>query len=89
MKTLNHADLYSNMQLQRLLSFLKFNEPQRVLGRWGVVYCHNAIDQKVTLTNEDHCGSCGSTPISKRLEKQMHKEMNRDKMSTWVTLVRK
>ena len=28
------------------------------LGRWNLDYC-NKMNQKVDLSNEDHCGPCG------------------------------
>jgi hypothetical protein len=58
------------------------------LGRWNVVYCSRAIDTKVTMTNEDHCGSCGSTPVARRLDKQKLAEQNRVKIQSWVDTVK-
>ena len=29
------------------------------LGRWGLDYCNKKVNQKIELSNEDHCGSCG------------------------------
>jgi hypothetical protein len=36
--------------------FLK--ERIKPLGRWNLDYC-NKMNQKVDLSNEDHCGPCG------------------------------
>ena len=54
-------------------SFLKrfsFQEPQVVLGRWGLDYCTVALHRKVTMTNEDHCGTCGSTILKEQVRKE-------------------
>jgi len=29
------------------------------LGRWSIETCNKKIDNKVDLSNEDHCGPCG------------------------------
>ena len=36
--------------------FLK--ERTKPLGRWNLDYC-NKMNQKIDLSNEDHCGPCG------------------------------
>ncbi len=28
-------------------------------GRWKVEYCNIAINKKIDMANEDHCGPCG------------------------------
>ena len=38
--------------------------PKR-LGRWNIDYCNKKIDQKIDLSNEDHCGPCGQYIMSK------------------------
>jgi hypothetical protein len=35
------------------------------LGRWNLDYCSKKINDKIELSNEDHCGSCGQYAISK------------------------
>jgi hypothetical protein len=40
-------------------------EPPKPLGRWNIDYCSKKIDQKIDLSNEDHCGPCGQYVISK------------------------
>ena len=29
------------------------------LGRWNKEYCEVKLNQKIDLSNEDHCGPCG------------------------------
>lgn len=33
------------------------------LGRWNIDYCDKKTDNKVDLSNEDHCGPCGQYAI--------------------------
>jgi hypothetical protein len=40
-------------------------ELPKPLGRWNIDYCNKKIDQKIDLSNEDHCGPCGQYIISK------------------------
>ncbi len=35
------------------------------LGRWKIDYCNKKMNQKIDLSNEDHCGPCGQYAISK------------------------
>jgi len=48
----------------------KFNykEPKKILGRWNIEYCDKKMNQKVDLSNEDHCGPCGNYILSKKLK---------------------
>ena len=36
-------------------------DPQRIAktGRWRLEHCKTQMNQKVDLSNEDHCGTCG------------------------------
>ncbi len=44
----------------------KWIKPEkRVLGRWNIDYCNKTIDNKIDLSNEDHCGPCGQYILSK------------------------
>jgi hypothetical protein len=40
------------------------------LGRWNLDYCSKKINDKIELSNEDHCGSCGQYAISKNESNQ-------------------
>ena len=52
--------------MNRLFSLLK-KDSKTYLGRWNVDYCHKTLHTKVMFANEDHCGTCGSTTISKQV----------------------
>jgi hypothetical protein len=43
------------------------------LGRWGLDYCKIKLNQKVDLSNEDHCGPCGKYALEKLHIKQNKK----------------
>ena len=44
---------------------ISFQEPKKILGRWNIDYCYNKMSKKVDLSNEDHCGPCGSQNLYK------------------------
>ena len=35
------------------------------LGRWKIEYCNKKINNKIDLSNEDHCGPCGQYAMEK------------------------
>ena len=37
----------------------------KVLGRWSIEYCDKKINNKIDLSNEDHCGPCGQYILNK------------------------
>ena len=45
--------------------FISIKETPRQLGRWKLDYCKQKINQKIDLSNEDHCGPCGQYAIKK------------------------
>lgn len=34
-------------------------ESPNLLGRWKIEYCNKTLNNKIDLSNEDHCGPCG------------------------------
>lgn len=57
---------------------LKLNK--KPLGRWNIDYCNNKMNQKIDLSNEDHCGPCGQYIINKK--SQISKKYKGDKKDT-------
>ena len=51
--------------MNRFVSIFK-KESKTYLGRWNVDYCQQTLHTKVMFANEDHCGTCGNTAISKQ-----------------------
>jgi hypothetical protein len=50
------------------------------LGRWRIENCNKQINNKIDLSNEDHCGPCGQYAIEKiKLKNQMKSFTNIDR----------
>jgi len=57
-------------------------ELPKPLGRWRMESCNNKTNNKVDLSNEDHCGPCGQyrlekldvVPLDVKLSKEKHSE---------------
>lgn len=41
-------------------------EMPKPLGRWNNEYCDIKLNQKIDLSNEDHCGPCGQYLLEKK-----------------------
>ena len=42
-----------------------FKEDKKILGRWNIESCNTKINNKIDLSNEDHCGPCGQYILEK------------------------
>jgi len=54
------------------MKFIKFfsdkcspKEIPKLLGRWRIEKCHFQMGNKIDLSNEDHCGTCGQYALKK------------------------
>lgn len=68
--------------MKRLLSIIKniiSKEEIKPLGRWNIDYCNTKTNQKVDLSNEDHCGPCGQYALSK-LDLKINKDKSTDEV---------
>ncbi len=52
--------------ITNILKIFTKREPPKILGRWNIDYCNKKTDQKIDLSNEDHCGPCGQYIITKK-----------------------
>lgn len=43
------------------------------VGRWNIEHCSTKINQKIDLSNEDHCGPCGQYALN---QLDMQKDAN-------------
>jgi len=50
-------------------------ELPKPLGRWNIDYCSKKTDQKVDLSNEDHCGPCGQYVVDKKTSEKKIKSI--------------
>jgi len=53
--------------LQRFLP----KELPKPMGRWAPQECNIKLNQKIDLSNEDHCGPCGQYVLSKKEENSL------------------
>jgi hypothetical protein len=40
-------------------------DEKKILGRWNIDYCDKKMNNKVDMSNEDHCGPCGQYILNK------------------------
>lgn len=45
------------------------------LGRWRIENCNKQINNKIDLSNEDHCGPCGQYALEKIELKNVKKDI--------------
>uniref|UniRef100_A0A6C0DWK8 Uncharacterized protein n=1 Tax=viral metagenome TaxID=1070528 RepID=A0A6C0DWK8_9ZZZZ len=59
--------------IQYISAFLKpffLKKLARPMGRWRIEHNNTQLNQKIDLSNEDHCGPCGQYALTKRNENQ-------------------
>ena len=49
-----------------LKRFIK--DDKKILGRWTIEHCDIKMNNKIDLSNEDHCGPCGQYILNKSSE---------------------
>jgi len=47
-------------------------------GRWKIDYCKTKMNNKIDLSNEDHCGPCGQYAKTKTNSQNQSKPVNND-----------
>ena len=53
------------------------------LGRWRIENCNKQINNKIDLSNEDHCGPCGQYALEKIEAKiNIHDKLKKSNKST-------
>ena len=63
---LYHIYIVHNMKyIQTMLTRLFVKEEKKVLGRWSIDHCDRKLNNKIDLSNEDHCGPCGQYILKK------------------------
>jgi hypothetical protein len=58
-------------------------EVPKPIGRWKIESCNTKINNKIDLSNEDHCGPCGQyvkTKIDLQNEKILYNKKNEKKV---------
>jgi hypothetical protein len=64
---LYNIDIYN---MNRIISIVKRYMGKEIpipnpIGRWKIETCNNRINNKIDLSNEDHCGPCGQYALDK------------------------
>ena len=52
----------------KYIAFLKQFIPRELpkpVGRWRLEHCKKQMNEKIDLSNEDHCGTCGQYALNK------------------------
>jgi hypothetical protein len=69
--------------MKRIITYLYkliANDIPKPIGRWKIEYCDKKINNKIDLSNEDHCGPCGHYAKTKiNLQKKFYIENKNDK----------
>lgn len=51
---------FVNLLIKRFI-----RDDKKVLGRWSIEHCDKKTNNRVDLSNEDHCGPCGQYMLDK------------------------
>ena len=54
--------------MKYIITIIKRLIPKEIpkpVGRWRIENCNTQINQKIDLSNEDHCGPCGQYALEK------------------------
>jgi len=51
--------------LKNIMKIFMRKDLPKPLGRWNIDYCNKKMNNKIDLSNEDHCGPCGQYAITK------------------------
>jgi hypothetical protein len=54
--------------MKHIITFIKNLIPKELpkpLGRWKIEKCDKLMNNKIDLSNEDHCGPCGQYALDK------------------------
>jgi hypothetical protein len=54
--------------MKHIITFLKKLLPKELpkpVGRWRIENCNKQMNNKIDLSNEDHCGPCGQYALEK------------------------
>ena len=55
-------------QIMMILSNLVKKDEKKILGRWNIEHCDKKLNNKIDMSNEDHCGPCGQYVLNKTLD---------------------
>ena len=61
-----------------IFKYLLSKEIPKPMGRWKIENCNIKMNNKIDLSNEDHCGPCGQYALEKieKIELKNNKNVN-------------
>jgi hypothetical protein len=68
-------------RIKTILNKIVPKKPHQPLGRWKIENCNTAMNYKIDLSNEDHCGPCGQYAMDKMEKIQYVKHETKNKKS--------
>jgi len=69
--------LYIMKYITNIIKKFLPKELPKPVGRWRIENCNMQMNQKIDLSNEDHCGPCGQYALEK-IEISNNKDKNVD-----------
>ena len=66
--------------IQGIIKKIMLKELPKHNGRWKIEYCNKKMNNKVDLSNEDHCGPCGQYSLKKLELKKNENKKSDDKI---------
>jgi hypothetical protein len=51
--------------IRTILKKIFQKELPKPIGRWRIEHCNKQMNNKIDLSNEDHCGPCGQYALTK------------------------
>jgi hypothetical protein len=75
--------------MKYILTIIKRFIPKELpkpLGRWKIEYCNKQINNKIDLSNEDHCGPCGQYALEKIELKDTKKGKSKSKVKNIIII---
>lgn len=69
--------------MKYIISIIKKILPKDIpkpVGRWRIENCNSVMNNKIDLSNEDHCGPCGQYVLKKIESNETQKENDKNKM---------
>ena len=72
--------------LKSIISALLPKEVAKPVGRWSIEKCSIKMNQKIDLSNEDHCGPCGQYALTRFEMKSVDSSLNskKEKVSVYT-----
>ena len=60
-----YSSLYIMKFITAIIKKLMPKDLPKPVGRWRVENCNTQLNNKIDLSNEDHCGPCGQYALEK------------------------